>query len=86
MSLFDRMDLHSNLINRMAHAVGTDLGEAVETGSLAAPDLRGLVLNCMACGQAKACAGFLNQELDGDRTAPGYCRNRVVLHRLAALR
>lgn len=86
MSFFDRMDLHANLINRMAHAVGTDLGEAVEAGQLAAPDLRGLVLSCMACGNAKGCAQFLNQAPDGSHQAPGFCRNRETLHRLAALR
>jgi hypothetical protein len=87
MSFTTRADAHAELMRRMAGTLGLDLTEAVLAGELAAPDLRGLVLNCMACREAGACTEFLDSHAEtGADAAPGYCRNRATLDRLAAQR
>lgn len=87
MSFTTRADAHGKLMRRMAGTLGLDLTEAVLAGDLPAPDLRGLLLNCMACRETGACTAFLDSHADtGAEAAPGYCRNRATLDRLAAQR
>jgi hypothetical protein len=85
MRWMDRFDRHADLVDRMAGALGVDLTEEMLRGNLPPQDLRGLVLNCMGCREAKACEGWLAENAAGADVAPGYCRNRERLQALAVL-
>ncbi|MCL4187980.1 MAG: hypothetical protein KJZ85_10245 [Rhodobacteraceae bacterium] len=78
-----RLDRHGALMTRLAGAVGADLAHAVSDGRLGAPDLRTALLGCTACANAGACEDWLDEHPRGAGAAPGFCRNRELLERLA---
>lgn len=82
MNLFQKLDRHADLVNRMADTVGADMGQALLEGRLTGQELRGMVLNCCACEGAGDCPDWLADHKAGAEAAPGYCRNRDTLAEL----
>jgi hypothetical protein len=78
MNLFQKLDHHTTLMNRMADTVGADLGGAILDGRLSGSALRGMVVSCCACEGAGDCPGWLEAHPQAE-AAPGYCRNRIAL-------
>jgi hypothetical protein len=79
MNLFQKLDHHAGLVNRMAETVGADLGAALITGKLSGEGLRAAVVNCCACEGAADCPDWLADHAQGAAEAPCYCRNRDLL-------
>ncbi|MFD1911448.1 DUF6455 family protein [Halodurantibacterium flavum] len=86
-----RLDRHATLVGRMAETTGIDMADALVTGRLSGPSLRGAVLRCCGCDKAEACQGWLDAQERGRQerqagaapaTAPDYCRNRDLMARL----
>jgi hypothetical protein len=76
-------DRHDVLMARMAATLGADLDDAELRGDLP-PELREEMLSaCTGCAQPGACAHWLGEHAQEDE-APAYCRNRTILHALAA--
>lgn len=70
-------------MTRMATALGADLDDAELRGDLP-PELRDDMLSaCTGCAQPGPCARWLDRTAEAD-TAPAFCRNRDILHALAA--
>jgi len=77
------LDRHEALMTRMAGTLGADLDDAELRGDLP-PEMRDeMLLACTGCAEPCACAQWLDQTAQAD-TAPGYCRNRDILHAIAA--
>lgn len=81
--LFKQMDQHAAQVDRMTDTLGVDLVEAVQRGIVPPETLRSTVMRCMSCGSFGACEGWLQDHADGAGEAPEYCRNKVMLDRLA---
>jgi hypothetical protein len=79
MNLFQKLDRHADLVNRMADTVGADLGDAILTGALTGQGLRSAVLNCCNCEGGGECPDWLDAHAQGAAVAPDYCRNRDLL-------
>jgi hypothetical protein len=75
---------HADLVNRMAHAVGADFGDAIAAGRLSGESLRGAVLRCTGCANPSDCARWLEAHPEGADAAPGYCRNGELFSELKA--
>ena len=76
-------DRHETLMSRMAVTLGADLDDAELRGDLP-PEMRDDMLSaCTGCAEPGACAHWLAEHAESDE-APGYCRNRDILHALAA--
>lgn len=83
MNLFEKLDRHADLVNRMADTLGADLGEALLNGALSGSDLRSAVINCCACEATGPCRDWLADHPQGATEIPAFCRNRDLM---AALR
>jgi hypothetical protein len=79
MNMFQKLDHHAGLVNRMAETVGADLGDAIIAGTLSGQGLRAAVMSCCACDSTDACQDWLAAHADGAAEAPCYCRNRDLL-------
>jgi hypothetical protein len=79
MNMFQKLDRHADLVNRMADTVGADLGEALLKGTLSGQGLRAAVLNCCRCEGGGECPDWLEAHAQGAEEAPDYCRNRALL-------
>ena len=76
-------DRHDRLMTRMAETLGADLEDAEARGQLP-PEMReDMLLACTGCADPSACGHWLDTH-DHAEAAPGYCRNRDILHKLAA--
>jgi hypothetical protein len=76
-------DRHERLMTRMADTLGADLETAEAQGQLP-PEMReDMLLACTGCADPTACRHWLETHDTAD-AAPGYCRNRDILHNLAA--
>jgi hypothetical protein len=84
MGLFDRIDRHADLVNRMADTVHADLADALQRETLTALDLRNAVMNCVGCEKPQDCEHWLAEHASGASTTPDYCRNRALMQRLQA--
>ncbi|GAB4261403.1 MAG: hypothetical protein Kow0013_05910 [Pararhodobacter sp.] len=84
MGLFDRIERHATLVNRMADTVHADLAEALQRETLTALDLRNAVMNCVGCEAPDACEHWLEEHPAGASDTPDYCRNRELMQRLRA--
>lgn len=73
---------HSNLIDRMAAALGLDLEEAVMAGQLQVDTLGDAVLACTGCANADGCDRWLDMQSGTVASAPGICRNADMFARL----
>ena len=69
-------------VNGMARNLGVSLPRAVTEGVLTRSELASVVGRCQTCGQAAACASWLEGKPKGSPIPP-YCENRAEL---AALR
>lgn len=76
-------DRHEALMTKMATTLGADLDDAELRGDLP-PEMRDDMLSaCTGCAAPGACAHWLDAHAQAE-AAPGYCRNRQILHALAA--
>lgn len=66
---------HAELVDRMAHAVGIDLEEAMMAGQLQIDTLGDAVLRCTGCSNPAGCEHWLAEHPDPVEGAPGICRN-----------
>jgi len=83
MEMFDRIDRHALLVQKMAETVEADLGEALIAGRIRPEGLRAAVLRCTRCEAADACEDWLDDHAaTGADVAPDYCLNRELLARL----
>lgn len=82
MNLFQKLDRHADLVNRMADTVGVDMGQALLDGRLTGQDLRSMVTSCCACDGAADCPGWMDAHAGGAPSAPDYCNNRDRLGQL----
>ncbi len=85
MGLLARIDRHARLVDRMADALGVDLGEEAMMGRMRPEDLRSAVLRCTGCSHVDACDTWLTAHPDGATAAPDYCRNKQQLERVGRL-
>ena len=83
MTMVQRLNLHAELMTRMAEAVHADLGEALIQGELSGEELRGAVLRCTTCEATDACAQWVETPV-ADAAVPGFCVNRDLMERLRA--
>lgn len=84
MKLFDKIDRHARLMNRMAETVHVDLSDALARGRLSSQDLRNAVMACVGCEGGADCPEWLTQHAPGAADTPVYCRNRTLFHRIGA--
>ena len=76
-------DRHEALMTRMATKLGADLDDAELRGDLP-PEMRAEMLTaCTGCADPQNCARWLERTAEAE-VAPEYCRNRDILHDLAA--
>lgn len=83
MSTETRYERHARLVNRMAGALGVDLDEAQQHGRWSPEEMSATVARCTGCTDPCACQAWL-AEIEGQtaQAAPGFCRNRDLLHGL----
>ena len=88
MTRFGKYDTHAELVDRMAETLGLDLAEQAQRGCAPTEgEERERVYRCLSCTQPELCVRFLDDHAEAGtvaRQAPGYCRNKVELERLAA--
>ena len=82
MGLFDKLEHHVTLVNRMADTVNADLAEATQRGTLSETDLREAVGNCVGCEGGVDCPDWLAANAAGSNQTPDYCRNQSLFARL----
>ena len=76
---------HAALMNRMAETLGVDLGTAIADGRLPAEGWREAVVRCTGCSDPEGCQHWLSEhsvDENPPEAAPGYCRNRDLMHSL----
>lgn len=83
MTMVQRLNLHAELMSRMAEAVHADLGEALIRGELSGEELRSAVLRCTTCEAVEDCAQWVETAAP-DAAVPGFCVNRDLMERLRA--
>lgn len=80
----DDLRHHAELVDRMSSTLGVDLQEAAVAGRISIDQITDAVLACTACAEPDHCAAWLRQQpAGGVSAAPGYCRNKRLLTRLA---
>ena len=90
MTLFERFDLHGDLMKRMALTVDADVGAAVAEGRLSGDGLRAAMVRCARCGHADFCESWLDvneaRKAGSGVTprAPDFCANHDLMDRLGA--
>jgi len=82
MGLVSKLDKHSDLVNRMAQTVHTDIPAALVSGRLTAQELRGAVMACTGCEGGADCPDWLASHSEGATDTPRYCRNHDLFARL----
>lgn len=70
-----RISASADRMGRMATTVGTDLGAALDEGTLGPTGLRSAVARCQGCTDACACDDWLDSHSAGADRPPAYCRN-----------
>jgi hypothetical protein len=83
MSVFSSIDRHAALMDRMADTLGVDLAELSLRGELAPEAYRQAVLRCTGCTDPGGCAKWTAAHPEGASRAPGFCRNKEQMERLA---
>ena len=83
MTMTEKLNLHAELMSRMAEAVHADLGEALIRGQLSGEQLRGAVMRCTTCDSTAACEHWV--ETHGETTTvPAFCANHDLMARLSS--
>ncbi|MCA0922346.1 DUF6455 family protein [Pseudooceanicola nanhaiensis] len=76
---FERLDARAALVSQMADRVGVDFAENINRAPEVVGDYRAAVMRCTGCTEADRCA-----TIDASvHEVPGYCRNKLLLDRLA---
>ncbi|WP_267138909.1 DUF6455 family protein [Anianabacter salinae] len=83
MSIMEKLNRRSSLVNRMADTVGVDMAEQMMRAHVSPDEVRGAVFRCMSCRQDQTCEAWMDAHPQGAAAAPGYCRNGEMLARLA---
>lgn len=74
---FAKLEEHGKLVEKMADAVGVDLEELEQRGTLSAEARDDLVKRCVGCADTCECQQYLAQTVPGTAdAAPDYCLNR----------
>lgn len=90
MTMFEKIDHHGALMQRMADTVDADLGEALISGQLSGEGIRAAVLRCTRCEAADFCETWLDvnearkAETGSAPSAPDFCLNQDLMDRLRA--
>ena len=79
---FKKIDEHTDLVCRMADALGVDLTAEMQAGRMAPEEFRATVIRCVGCTGADDCSHFLSTHPDGAEKTPDYCRNKDLLETL----
>ena len=85
MSMLEKIERHSGLVNRMSDATGADIVAGMTSGEISETDLRRVVVNCMRCPMVEPCEDWLDETGDGPAKAPEFCRNKAMMDRLSQL-
>ncbi|MDR5651624.1 DUF6455 family protein [Ruixingdingia sedimenti] len=83
-TMYEKLDKHSLLVNRMAASAQVDLAEVLLRGRLSPYALRGAIHSCTHCQHVARCEAHL-AALPGDgaaREIPVYCRNKALFDNL----
>ncbi|MCM2560698.1 DUF6455 family protein [Lutimaribacter sp. EGI FJ00015] len=78
--MFNKLELHADLVNGMANKADVDLGNEIMSGKLSPSALRGAVLLCTHCTHVGECQGHLRDGAQGD--VPGFCLNKQMFEAL----
>ncbi|MEI4472680.1 DUF6455 family protein [Frigidibacter sp. MR17.24] len=65
---------HAQLVNAMAGALGVDLTERLDAGTLSSEDWAEMVLGCSGCANPEGCGRWLAEHPQAE-AAPDYCVN-----------
>jgi hypothetical protein len=90
MTLFRKLDQHSDLMKRMADTVEADFASALVDGRLSGEGLRAALMRCSRCEQADFCESWLDvneaRKAEGGEAprAPDFCANLDLMERLGA--
>ncbi|WP_319825647.1 DUF6455 family protein [Thalassovita sp.] len=82
----DEKTRHTELVDRMAQALGVDLQALAAEGQLDRDELDRVVVRCTACSDPDDCETWLDHQPDGLDTPPYYCCNQALFERLMAVR
>lgn len=82
MSIFDKLDKHSDLMGTMAGKVGVDWSQKLVDNPELAKEYRSAVMTCTHCKSVGECQGWLASHDSADET-PDYCLNKDLLGKLA---
>ncbi|WP_319825650.1 DUF6455 family protein [Thalassovita sp.] len=82
MSIFDKIDRHAGIMNKMADTVGVDWAAEVKKDPSLAYRYREAVMSCTHCQHDGECQGWMAEHPHATET-PDYCRNKVLLEGLA---
>lgn len=66
---------HSQLVTRMADAIGVDLEEKQMRAELAPEALDGAVHRCMGCDDPNGCQRWMDSQEQRAPAPPSYCKN-----------
>lgn len=84
MSGQSKYDEHTELVERMAEALGVDLAEETMAGRWTPEDMQATVSRCLGCTDPDHCKGWLEGHAEGIEHTPGYCRNKDLLEEMRA--
>ena len=82
MSILNRLERHSRLMDRMADRNGADLDLALQSGAVTPGEVRAAVLSCTGCTDPEDCGHRVDAGVPG---LPDYCRNADMIRSLAGV-
>lgn len=83
MSIFGKLDKHSDLMGSMAGKVGVNWSELLLEQPELAKQYRNAVLTCTHCKDVGECQGWQATNETAEET-PDYCLNKDLLEKLAS--
>ncbi len=78
--MFNKLELHADLVTAMADKAGVDIGQEILSGHLGASALRGAVMLCTHCTHVGECQGHLRDGAQGE--VPDFCLNKQMFDAL----
>ncbi len=82
MSIFDKIDRHAGIMNKMAETVGVNWSEEIVKDPTLAYRYREAVMSCTHCKHDNECQGWMAEHSHAKET-PDYCRNHALLQGLS---
>lgn len=76
------LERHAKLVDHMAAALGLDLEEQIQRGTLSPDAVWDAILSCTSCTRPGACETWLAARSDIAPEAPHSCRNRALFDAL----